>query len=351
MDGPHIIGHVSPETNDQGPGGHMRKYPIAAYLIAGLVAGLGIFAALPALAYPERPISLIAPFTPGGDSDLSARNLAPVAQRQLGQPIVVLNKPGASGALGSQQVKDATPDGYTLLLARVASHAVLPALKKNLAYKWNDFTAIGLLELNPIVCVVNADSPYRKLDDLKRAITTQPRKLNYSTAGIGTIQQLGTQLLLQAFQAAPDAATHVPYKGGGEVALAVLAKEVDFSCLNFPSAVGLIQGKRLRALVVLMPERLADLPDVPTAREVGYPQLEAVVGWSALVGPPKMDQAALAKWVETLQAVAQDAGWRAAIQKIGSIPRILSPQETERFMGEQYETYARLAAQLHLELK
>jgi len=316
-----------------------------------LLAALSVLAAFPALAYPERPIALIAPFTAGGDSDLAARNLAPPAQRLLGQPIVVLNKPGASGALGSQQVRDASPDGYTLLVARVASHAVLPALKKNLSYKWNDFTFIGLLELNPIVCAVNADSPYRTLDDLKHAIATQPRKLNYSSAGIGTIQQLGAQLLLQAFGAAPDAATHVPYKGGGEVALAVLAKEVDFSCLNFPSAVGLIQGKRLRALAVLTPERLKGIPDVPTAREVGYPQLEAIVGWSALLGPPNMDRAALAKWVETLRAVAQDAGWHAAEEKIGSIPRILSPQETERFMGEQYETYARLGAQLHLELK
>jgi tripartite-type tricarboxylate transporter receptor subunit TctC len=321
----------------------MRRYLLAA-LIAAVIT-------MPALAYPDRPITLIAPFTPGGDSDLSARNLAPAAQRLLGQPIVVLNKPGGSGALGSQQVKDATPDGYTLLVARVASHAVLPALKKNLAYKWNDFTFIGLLELNPVVCVVHADAPYGTLDDLKTAIAAQPRKLNYSSSGIGTILHLGAQLLLQAFRVAPDAATHVPYKGGGEAALAVLAREVDFSCLNLPSAVGLIQGKRLRALAVLTPARLRDIPDVPTAREAGYPQLEAIVGWSALLGPPRMDRGALAKWTDTLRMVAQDASWRAAEEKIGSIPRMLSPQETERFMGEQYDTYAQLAAQLHLELK
>jgi tripartite-type tricarboxylate transporter receptor subunit TctC len=329
----------------------MRKSLLTALasLAASLIASLLV--ALPALAYPDRPITLIAPFTPGGDADLSARNLAPAAQRILGQPIVVLNKAGASGALGSQQVKDATPDGYTLLVARVASHAVLPALKKNLSYKWNDFTFIGLLELNPVVCVVHADSPFHTLDDLKHAITTQPRKLNYSSSGIGTILHLGTQLLLQAFGAPSDAAAHVPYKGGGEAALAVLAKEVDFSCLNFPSAVGLIQSKRLRALAVLTPTRLKDIPDVPTAREAGYPQLEAIVGWSALLGPPRMDPAALATWIETLRTVGKDAGWRAAEEKIGSIPRMLSPQETERFMGEQYDIYARLAAQLHLEVK
>jgi tripartite-type tricarboxylate transporter receptor subunit TctC len=316
-----------------------------------LLAALGLLVALPALAYPERPITLIAPFTVGGDADLSARNLAPVLQRLLGQPIVVLNKAGGSGGLGSQQVKDATPDGYTLLVARVASHAVLPALKKNLSYKWNDFTFIGLLELNPVVCVVNTKSPYSTLDDLKTAITTQPRKLNYSSSGIGTILHLGAQMLLQAFGAAPDAATHLPYKGGGEAALAVLALEADFSCLNFPSAVGLIQSKRLRALAVLTPERLKAISDVPTAREVGYPQLEAIVGWSALLGPPNMERAALDKLVRTLHTVAQDPDWIAGEQRIGSIPHILSPQETERFVGEQYDIYAKLGAQLHLELK
>ncbi len=315
-----------------------------------LLAAVGILFALPAFAYPDRPITLIAPFSAGGDSDLSARNLAPVAQGLLKQPIVVLNKPGGSGSLGSQQVKEATPDGYTLLVARIASHAVLPALKKNLPYKWNDFTFIGLLDLNPIVCVVNADSPYRTLDNLKRAIATQPRKLNYSSSGIGTILHLGAQLLLEAFELPSDAVAHVPYKGGGEAALAVLSKEVEFSCLNYPSAVGLIQGKRLRALAALMPERLKDIPDVPTAREAGYPRLEAIVGWSALLGPPKMDREAVAKWVETLQTVRDNPAWMAAEQKLGSIPRILSPQDTEAFMGAQFGTYEQLARRLKLEL-
>ena len=315
-----------------------------------LLAAAALLFAFPALAYPDRPVTLIAPFSAGGDSDLSARNLAPVAQALLKQPVVVINKPGGSGGMGSQQVKEAAPDGYTLLVARVASHAVLAALKPALSYKWNDFTFIGLLDLNPVVCVVNADSPYRTLDDLKRTLAAQPHKLNYSSSGIGTILHLGAQLLLQAFNLPSDAAAHVPYKGGGEAALAVLSKEVEFSCLNFPSAVGLIQGQRVRALAVMMPERLKDIPDVPTAREAGYPQLEAIVGWSALLGPPKMDRDALAKWVETLGAVRRDPAWIAAEQRIGSIPRILSPQDTETFMGSQFGTYQQLARQLKLEL-
>src|ERR1035441_7508731 len=120
-----------------------------------LLVAIGIVFALPAVAYPDRPITFIVPFAAGGDADLAGRNLAAAAQGLLKQPVVVINKAGASGSIGSQQVENESTDGYTLLVARVGSNAVLPALQKNLSYKWNDFTFIGLLELNPVVCVVH----------------------------------------------------------------------------------------------------------------------------------------------------------------------------------------------------
>jgi tripartite-type tricarboxylate transporter receptor subunit TctC len=306
---------------------------------------------LAALAYPDKPVTLVVPFSAGGDADLAGRNLASVAQGILKQPLVVVNKAGASGGIGSQQVKDAPPDGYTLLVARVGSNAVLPALKKDLGYKWSDFTFLGLLELNPVVCVVHPDSPYRALDDLAKALRAQPGKLNYSSSGIGTILHLGSQLLLQAFRVPGDAAAHVAYKGGGEAALAVVSKDVDFSCGNLTSALGLLKGARLRALVVTTPERVKDIPDVPTAREAGYPQLEAIVGWSALYGPPGMPRELVNQWAQVLQQVAKDPQWIAGEERIGSIPRILAPHETERYVGEQFKVYEQLGRQLGLELK
>jgi tripartite-type tricarboxylate transporter receptor subunit TctC len=315
-----------------------------------LLAAIGIVFALPALAYPDRPVTFIVPFAAGGDADLAGRNLAAAARDFLKQPIVVINKAGASGAIGSQQVKNESTDGYTLLVARVGSNAVLPALKKDLSYKWNDFTFIGLLELNPVVCVVHADSPYKTLDDLNNALKAQPFKLNYSSSGVGTILHLGTQLLLQAFGVPGNWATHVPYKGGSEAALAVLSRDVDFSCGNLTSAIGLIRGGSLRALVVMTPERVENIPDVPTAREAGYPQLEAIVGWSALYGPPKINPVALAKWTEVLRQVANDPAWIAGEEKIGSIPRILPPRETEVFVADQFKVYEQLGKQLNMEL-
>lgn len=312
---------------------------------------LALFASLAQAAYPERPVTFIVPFSAGGDADLAGRNLGAAAQSMLGQPIVVVNKAGASGAIGSQFVKEASPDGYTLLVARVGSNAVLPALKRDTPFKWNDFTFLGLLELNPVVCVVNPDSPYRTLADLVQAMKAKPGKLNYSSSGVGTILNLGAQLLLQSAGLGSEAAAHIAYKGGGEAALAVVSKDVDFSCGNLTSAIGLIKGGKLRALVVTTPERVKDIPDVPTARESGYPQLEAIVGWSALYGPPGMSASLVAKWSGVLAQVAKDPRWLRGEEKIGSIPRVLGPEETHKYVADQFDVYEKLGKKLGIELK
>lgn len=312
------------------------------------VASISCFISAPALAqnYPIKPITIVVPYVAGGDADQSARNLALVAQNVLKQSIIVQNKVGASGAIGSQFVKDATPDGYTLLLARVGSQAVLPAMKSDLSYKWNDFTFIGLLELNPVVCVVHPDSPYKSFDELTKAIANQPGKLNYSSSGPGTILNFAPQLILQTLKLKPDAAINISYKGGSEAVVAVLSREVDFSCGNLTSALTQINAGKLRALVVTTPERVKEIPNVPTAKEVGMSSLETIVGWSALYGPPKMAPEIVAKWTEVLAVAEKDAGWQSGNVRYGGIPRILSPADTERFAASQYASYSRLSNQL-----
>lgn len=310
------------------------------------VSLFSLSASLAAQTYPNKPVTIVVPYNAGGDADQSARNLGTVAQAVLKQPIVVLNKGGASGAIGSQFVKDAAPDGYTLLLARVGSQAVLPAMKSDLSYKWNDFTFIGLLELNPVVCVVHPDSPYKTFGDLTKAIADKPGKLNYSSSGPGTILNFGPQLMLQTLKLGPDAAVNISYKGGSEAVVAVLAREVDFSCGNLTSALTQITAGKLRALVTTTPERVKEIPNVPTAKEVGMPQLEAIVGWSALYGPPKLSQDVVNKWVAVLTAADKDANWQAGNVRYGGIPRILSPLDTEKFAASQYVSYSKLSSQL-----
>ena len=321
------------------------------WLYGASLASCAISAPLHAQPYPTRPVTIVVPFGAAGDADQSARNLSIVAQSVLKQSVVILNKPGASGAIGSQFVKDAAPDGYTLLLARVGSQVVLPALQRDLAYKWNDFTFIGLLELNPVVCVVHPDSPYRTFADLTRAIRESPGKLNYSSSGTGTILHLAPQLVLQSMGLGTEAAVNVSYKGGSEAVVAVLSREVDFSCGNLTSELAQISSGRLRALVTTTPERVKDIPDVPTAREAGFAQLEAIVGWSALYGPPRFDAYALQRWVEVLQVAGSDRGWLEGNAHYGGIPRVLSPAATEKFAGESFATYSKLARDLGIELK
>lgn len=301
--------------------------------------------------YPTRPFLIVAPFSAGGDSDLAARNLAAVLPKYLGQNAIVLNKVGASGAIGSEYVKNANPDGYTLLLARVGSQATLPALKPDLGYKWNDFTFLGILELNPYVCAVRAEAPYKTFADLVDSIKKSPGKLKYSTAGIGTIHEMGPQMLFDAQKLGKEAAIQIPYKGGGEAATALLGRHVDFGCSNIGTVLGFIKAGQLRALVTTTPERYREIPDVPTAKEAGFPMLERIIGWSALYGPPKMERKLVKIWDDTLQKVAKDPQWVGATEKIGSVPRILSPDETAKFVKEQFETYDRLGKSLNIVLK
>ncbi len=317
---------------------------------AGIAAGASLLAGTPAAAeeYPSKPITIVAPYSAGGDSDLAARNLASTAAQYIGQPIVVVNRTGASGVTGSAFVKNAKPDGYTLLLARVGSQAVTPALQPSIPYKWNDFTFLGLLELNPYVCAVKADSPYKSMKDIVEAIKQNPGKLSYSTAGVGTIHQMGPQMLFSSLGLSKDAATQVPFKGGGEASNAVLGGHVDFGCSNLATVVNYIRAGQMRALMVTTPERYAELKDVPTARELGYPDMEQITGWSALYGPPGMDQAIVDKWAKALAEVAKDKSWLKLTTQLGSVPQIRSPADTAKWAESQFKTYDKLGRELGL---
>ena len=315
--------------------------------------GLALFAAIASAsvhgqsAYPTKPITLIAAFAAGGESDLSARNLAQHAQKYLNnQPLVVLNRVGASGQIGSMATRNAAPDGYTLLAARIATHAILPAMESKTPYKWDDFTMISLLEQSPFVCVVLRDAPWKTMPELIEAMRKDPGKLNFSTSGIGTVQNLGVQYLFSVAGLPNDAAVGIHYKGGGEVTTSLLGAQVQFACNNLNTIYAHIKAGVLRALMVAMPERLKDLPDVPTARELGWPEMEKITGWTALVGPPGLPKEVQERWAEVMQKLAADPDWLAGTAKLSGIPAIRSAAETEKFMREQYEMYEKIAISL-----
>ena len=294
--------------------------------------------------YPSRPIHLVVPFTASSDADLAARNLAQHAPRYLGgQPIIVQNQPGASGAIGTQAVRGAAADGYTLLLARIASQVILPATDAKTPYKWNDFTQLALLDINPYVCAVKADAPYGTMKDLVEAIRAQPGKLNFATVGAGTLQNFGPRYLFTLVGLPKDAAVGIPYKGSGELTTALLGGQVHFACSNLGALLGHLRSGALRALMTTTREPLKELPDTPTARSLGWPQMESLAAWSALAGPRGLPQEVVDRWADVLQKLAADADWIAGNQKLGGIPAVRSPAETEKFVREQHELYERLS--------
>jgi len=319
------------------------KSVLAGVLMTALGSGVAF-----AQSYPNKPITLIAPYAVGGDSDFSGRNLAAVASKIIGQSVVVQNIVGASGTIGSQRVRTSAPDGYTLLVSRGGSQAITPALDSSTPYKWNDFTFISLLDFNPVVCVVKPDAPYKTMKDLIDAIRANPGKLNYATAGPGTTQHLAVEVILRQLGLPSTGGMMIPYKGGGEASTALLGGQVQFICNNLTTMVGQIKGGAMRALVTSTPNRLKEFPDVPTAKEMGIGNLEQVMGWSGLYGPPGLPAEVVTKWQAVLKEVAKDPNWLRGNDTVGAIPAIRSPQDTEKFAKEQFDLYSRLGTQLNL---
>jgi tripartite-type tricarboxylate transporter receptor subunit TctC len=296
--------------------------------------------------YPSRPIQFVIPFAAGGDSDLSGRNVAQTASKYLNNiPIVSVNRVGASGAIGALMVKNAVPDGYTLLVARIATHAILPALETKLQYKWNEFAMISLIELNPYACFVKSDHPSRTAADLIATMRKSPGKLNFATAGVGTSQNMASQYWMTVAGLTKDHAVGIHYKSGGEVTTAVLGGQVDFACNNAPTVIPQARAGRVRVLFVT-PVRISDLPEVPSAREAGYPDMEKIVGWTALMGPAGLPKPIVNRWSDVFARLAKDPDWQAGNARIGGVAAIRSPAETEKYVREQYELYDKLVSAL-----
>ena len=300
--------------------------------------------------YPTRPVTIVVPYGPGGAADLSARMIAGSASGYLGQPILAVNKTGAAGVVGSNFVINSKPDGYTLLSARVGSQMGVPAMNKTIPYTWDDFTFIGLTEVNPFILTVKADSPYKTFADFEAAIKGGA-EMTYSSAGTGTLLHIAAAVMSNGMGSDFSKLTHVPYKGGGKARAAVVNGEVDFSWGNLSASAGALEAGQLRALVVTTPDRQPIIPDVPTADEVGYPDLGMIIGWSALYGPPDLPEGVVAKWTEVLNSLSQDKAWKRMTTSLGNIIDIRDPSATKAYVEAQYQVYDAAMEKLGLRIE
>ena len=265
-------------------------------LIVVLTCGaLGAWAAHPALAqaqdWPQRPIKLIVPYAPGGSSDTLGRTIAKHLSEAFKQTVVVENKAGAGGVIGSQMVSKAAPDGYTLVVSGIGSHVIAPVDSPNAFDPMKDFTHIAMLAGPPLALVVNAELPVKDFKGFLSYVAGQPKGLSWGSPGQGTHGHLTGELLRAATKLNM---VHISYKGAAPAMADLIANQIQAGCTTLATANAHIQSGKLRLLAVSSAKRLADYPEVPTFAELGYPGLTGTT-WFALSGPPGMPPALVEK--------------------------------------------------------
>src|SRR3546814_105232 len=237
--------------------------------------------------YPNKPITIVVPFSPGGGTDALARAVGARLQEQMGTPVIVDNRPGAGGTIGAAFAANSAPDGYTLLILNLVPHTSYKGLYKNLPFDpVKDFSALGLVGDTPYIVAVNPSVKAKTLKEFVALAKAKPNTLNYGSSGVGGVSHLSTELFLST---ADIKLTHVPYKGDGPVMTDLIGGQLDVTFGNLLALLPHIRAGKLRALAVTGDERSSTMPDVPTVKESGYPDYVVVgqFGFAVPAGTPK----------------------------------------------------------------
>lgn len=279
-------------------------------------------------AWPTRPIHFVVPFGPGGANDVVARYVAEAASKELGQPIIVDNKPGAGSVVGAELVAKAAPDGYTFL-APAAGVITNAMIKKSMPYKEEDLVPVAMLAVSPSVIVVSADSPIKDLKGLVDASKKAP--LQFSTAGTGSTPHFVAEMLKIKAGARLDV---IPYKSGSEGIVAVIAKQVSATSEGSPVVLPQVKGGKLRALASTWSRRVAALQDIPTAEELGYKDL--VIGhWAGLFAPKGTPDVILDRMNAAVNKALSSSELRAKLIPQGIDPQGGTRDDFRKFLAQE----------------
>lgn len=298
-----------------------------------------------AQAWPARPIRLVVPFPPGGLIDNMARLVGNRLVQELGQPVVIDNKPGAGGNVGAAEAARAPADGYTLLMASPAL-TISPAIYKNLPYQPSQLAPVALLGRVPNVLLVNPASGIGKVQDLVGRAKAKPGQLNYASNGNGTSLHLSAELFKRRSE---TFITHVPYRGAAAAITALLSGEVDMMFDNLPSAIGQIQAGKLRALAVTTAQRSTALPDVPTLAEAGMDGFN-VSAWFGVAAPAGLPAPVATRLADALQKVVQQPEVAAAMQRQGADPAFMDAASAAAALNADAAQWKQVAAFAKIQL-
>ena len=298
-----------------------------------------------AQAWPARPIRLVVPFPPGGLIDNMARLVGSRLSQELGQPVVIDNRPGAGGNVGAAEVARAPADGYTLLMASPAL-TISPAVYKNLPYQPSQLAPVALLGRVPNVLLVNPASGIGKVQDLVGRAKAKPGQLNYASNGNGTSLHLSAELFKRRSE---TFITHVPYRGAAAAITALLSGEVDMMFDNLPSAIGQIQAGKLRALAVTTAQRSTALPDVPTLAEAGMEGFN-VSAWFGVAAPAGLPAPVATRLADALQKVVQQPEVAAAMQRQGADPAFMDAASAAAALNADAAQWKQVAAFAKIQL-
>jgi tripartite-type tricarboxylate transporter receptor subunit TctC len=307
--------------------------------------------ALPAWAqsdYPSRPVRIVVPFPPGGNTDITARMMADQFSKMWGKPVIVENRAGAGGTVGTDFAAKAAPDGYTLQLAALATNATAPSVYPKLPYDpLKDFAYIAPLTFTPNVLLVNSKLPVKNLKELVDYARANQGKLNFSSPGVGISNHLAMELLLKE---AGINAVHVPYKGSAQATTAVLSGEVQMTLDPVSSSIAHIRSGALRPLGVSSRTRSPMLPDVPTIGEAGIPNVEAYT-WTGLAAPAGTPKEIVAKIHRDVTAILKLPEIRERFAGMGSDLVVMTPDEFQAFNARESKKWGDIARRVGAKLE
>ncbi len=311
---------------------------VARLLLA--VIGLVVASAVFAQVWPTRPVRIVVGFAPGSATDILARVVAERFTRTLGQPFVVENKPGAGGSVGAEQVKNAAPDGYTLVAAGSGPFGINPAIYSKLPYDpLRDFELIGNIVLTPQALVVGTQTPYATLKDFVAAAKAKPGEIAYASLGSGST----SHLTMEAFLAAAGLKlNHVPFKGSSDAHTQIIGGSVPTMFDTVPGVLAQVKNGKLRVLGVAIPQRSPYLPDAPTIAEQGYAGFESV-GWIGLAAPAKTPGSILDRLNAEIRSMLQDPAVKARIDQLAFTPVGDSRQEFTAFVRSEISKWSKVA--------